>query len=423
MSSLINAILNTSENGQPLIEWKADGTFAVHERAEVLGRARVCAHNLRAAGVSAGDIVCLMQCTTIDLITTWLGTLCARAIPTILPPPNDRQDRDLWTRNVRHIVEYTGAAALAVNAGVRPAIGPLLDDIDVALLDDRRLSTGDHMAEIPRSDPHGAVLLQHSSGTTGLQKGVALTSDQLLLHIDQYARAIRLEPETDRIASWLPYYHDMGLIACLVMPLLTNTCLIFMDDFTWALQPGLLLKAIDHHRATLCWLPNFAFNFLVSRVSDAHKTGVDLSSMRLWINCSEPVQPDSFDRFVQHFREQGVAPTTMASCYAMAENTFAVTQSQPGSMPRRIPFSKQTGTVLPEDAPADTSTPWVSSSGECLPQCEVRILDAAGTVRPWIPSDSANDKREARYGRYAWSALDLRPMWKTGIASPPYNLS
>ena len=378
MSSFLKTIVDNSADGQPLIEWKGDGTFDVHDRSEVLRSAQVCAYNLSISGVSAGDTVCLMQRTSISLIITWLGALCVRAVPTILPPPNDRQDTALWVGNVRHIVEYTGAAAVIVTREVRQAVAPLLDDLDIALLDGTSLLTGEQAMDFPGADGEGAVILQHSSGTTGLQKGVALTSDQLLLHIEQYGRAIQLQPETDKIISWLPYYHDMGLIACLVMPLVTNTCLVFMDNFTWALQPALLLRAINEHCTTLCWLPNFAFNFLASRVSDGHKEGLDLSSMRLWVNCSEPVKRESFDRFIEHFREQGVKPTTMASCYAMAENTFAVTQSRPGTMSKSIPFSRQSGKVLPAHAPIEPTVTWITSSGERLPQHEIRIQDAAG---------------------------------------------
>ncbi len=399
MTAFFNTVAEKVATGPPLIEYRSDGSFEEHERLQVFERARTCAHNLVASGgVRPGDIVCLMLPTTINLIATWLGVLCARAIPTILPPPNRRQEKSLWVDNVRHVVGYTGASAVVVNQAVREQTESLFGGLNTMLLDDIELSHGDHRAEIPESSGNGPILLQHSSGTTGLQKGVALTNDHLVQQVQLYAGAIGLQPETDRIVTWLPYYHDMGLIACLVMPLLTNTSLVFMDNFAWALQPALLPRAITEHRATLCWLPNFAFNFLASRVSDGHKKDFDLSSMRLWINCSEPVKKESFERFVEHYAEQGVKPSAMASCYAMAENTFAVTQSRPGSKPSSIRLSRKEGVVQSVSGNSGAEPLWITSSGRLLPDHEISIKDASGSPLPdghvgeiWISSPCLMD--------------------------------
>jgi acyl-CoA synthetase (AMP-forming)/AMP-acid ligase II len=152
----------------------------------------------------------------------------------------------------------------------------------------------------------------------------------------------------------------MGLIACLLLPLMTGTELVFMDNFSWALNPSMLLEAATHHRSTLCWLPNFAFNFLASRVPDAQKEPLRLDSVRMWINCSEPVRRESFEKFADAFADRGVRRGALASCYAMAENTFAVTQSTPGSPPPVTPSGDLT------------------SSGVPLADHNLRILDEGG---------------------------------------------
>jgi acyl-CoA synthetase (AMP-forming)/AMP-acid ligase II len=101
------------------------------------------------------------------------------------------------------------------------------------------------------------AFLQHSSGTTGLQKGVALSHRSVLNQIESYSLAIDLMPD-DVIVSWLPLYHDMGLIAGFVLPLITSTPLVLMSPFKWVRDPKILLQAIHRYRGTLCWLPNFA---------------------------------------------------------------------------------------------------------------------------------------------------------------------
>ncbi len=178
------------------------------------------------------------------------------------------------------------------------------------------------------------AFLQHSSGTTGLQKGVALSHTAVLNQIAAYSQAIALN-ERDVIVSWLPLYHDMGLIAGFLLPLVQGIPLVLMSPFDWVQHPALLLKAIHHHQGTLCWLPNFAYNHMARRIRQRDKEGLSLASMRLFINCSEPVRHESHQLFLEKFAANGATPEMLGVSYAMAENTFAVTQTPPG-IPARL---------------------------------------------------------------------------------------
>ncbi len=173
--------------------------------------------------------------------------------------------------------------------------------------------------------PEDIVLLQHSSGTTGLQKGVALSHAAVFRQLDAYADAIRLRPD-DTIVSWLPLYHDMGLIAGFILPVLRGIPLVLMSPFDWVRAPYKLLQAVSRHRGTLSWLPNFAYNFCAQKIRDRDLEGVDLSSWRAVINCSEPMHFKSHAMFRERFAAHGLSPAALATCYAMAENVFAVTQ-------------------------------------------------------------------------------------------------
>jgi acyl-CoA synthetase (AMP-forming)/AMP-acid ligase II len=176
-----------------------------------------------------------------------------------------------------------------------------------------------------RRSPDDVVLLQHSSGTTGLQKGVALSHRAVLNQLDCYARALRLTLD-DVIVSWLPLYHDMGLIAGFVMPVLLRAPLVLMSPFDWVRAPGRLMQAVSRYRGTLSWLPNFAYNFCAQKTRDRDLEGVDLSSWRAVVNCSEPMHWKSHQMFLERFEKHGLRPSALATCYAMAENVFAVTQ-------------------------------------------------------------------------------------------------
>src|SRR4029077_14063675 len=186
------------------------------------------------------------------------------------------------------------------------------------------------------SDP---ALLQHSSGTTGLQKPVLITHGAVLSHVGNYAKAIALN-DHDKVVSWLPLYHDMGLIAAFHLPLASGIPTIQIDPFEWVMVPSLLLDAISLERGTISWLPNFAYNMIADKIADDELDGINLESWRLVINCSEPVRYESHQRFVERFRHWGLNPSAISSCYAMAETTFATTQTPPGAPPSLLALDR-----------------------------------------------------------------------------------
>ena len=170
-------------------------------------------------------------------------------------------------------------------------------------------NTIDHQADIDfdslsgfQREPGDIVLLQHSSGTTGLQKGVALSHQAVFNQLDAYSRSLSLNDE-DVLVSWLPLYHDMGLIAGFLMPILSGIPLVLMSPFDWVRAPYKLMQSVTKYHGTLSWLPNFAYNFCAQKVRDRHLEGVDLSSWRAIINCSEPVRWESHWAFYERFKE------------------------------------------------------------------------------------------------------------------------
>lgn len=347
--NVVTAILAASQEDRPIVWRKADGGEDVYGRHGVIDAAHRRAAGLHARGIRPGQVVGLVLPQGIELIQTWLGCLILGAIPTILPPPGIRQPRELWHQNLRHVVTYAGARALVHAPDLPQELSsfdePLPDSASFISVD--QLLTTDAQLDPPPTHPDQVILLQHSSGTTGLQKGVTLTHRTILEQISRYQQAIALDPGRDSIVSWLPLYHDMGLVACLLLPMITGTKLVFMDNFCWALNPSMLLEAISLHRATLCWMPNFAFNFLASRISETQKEPLTLASVRMWVNCSEPVRRASMDRFIVAFQDQGVSGTSLAACYAMAENTFAVTQTIPGTQPAEGPAADLVSCGIP----------------------------------------------------------------------------
>jgi acyl-CoA synthetase (AMP-forming)/AMP-acid ligase II len=230
--------------------------------------------------------------------------------------------------------------------------------------------------------PEDIVLLQHSSGTTGLQKGVALSHQAVFNQLDTYSRTLAMTGD-DVVVSWLPLYHDMGLIAGFLMPILYGVHLVLMSPFDWVRAPYKLMQSVSQYKGTLSWLPNFAYNFCAHKIRDRHLEGVDLSTWRAIINCSEPVRYESHKAFYEKFKTNGLRDGVLQASYAMAENVFAVTQSMVGSSPKTERIDREAfrqENVVRESNAEEAMT--VMSSGKPLPNVQIKIVDEKGNPLP-----------------------------------------
>ncbi len=271
--------------------------------------------------------VCLYP--SLDLHAAFLGGILAGHIPAMMPPFSPKTEPVKLQKTIRHFLESMHPDLVVIdnetNGSLQSASVRLGSEVDVISPSDAR-GTVDVVGR--QRGGLEIAFIQHSSGTTGLQKGVALSHASVIRHHESYSRAIGLEPEKDSIVSWLPLYHDMGLISCFMVPLLAGLPIVEIPTLAWAGRPGVLFDAITAHRPTLCWLPNFAYTFLAQSLQRSLPgSSWDLSSVRLWTNCSEPITDRSQKAFLLAFESIGCNPESLGSSYAMAENVFAVTQS------------------------------------------------------------------------------------------------
>ncbi|MFN8388011.1 MAG: AMP-binding protein [Anaerolineales bacterium] len=198
--------------------------------------------------------------------------------------------------------------------------------------------------------------------------------------MDAYGKSLDLKDD-DVVVSWLPLYHDMGLIAGFIMPILSGIHLVLQSPFDWVRAPYKLMQAVTKYRGTLSWLPNFAYNFCAQKIRDRHLEGVDLSSWRAIINCSEPVRWESHNAFYEKFKTYGLKREALQTSYAMAENVFAVTQSPLGGEPAVLEIDRETfmservAKLVDDVNSHERSTMKMMSSGRPLDNVEVRVLD------------------------------------------------
>lgn len=349
-----------------------------YSRAELWHAA--CAMARMIGPIEIGSHVMLVMPLCKELIAGHLGAQLLGGAASIFTHPSAKLTHEAYRRNLRN-------ALLLLHPDVIVTTPEFADDL--------RQSIGGGMGRIVvmggapepgggitpdawrRRDAGGTAVIQYSSGSTGLQKGVALTGDMVLGQIDCYAKCIGLDATSDRICSWLPLYHDMGLFTAYLMPLVTGVPVSLIDPFAWIQDPLSLLRIIDRERGTLCWQPNFAFNVLMARVAGEAPGSFDLSSVRGFSNCSEPVFPRTLEHFAQALAPHGARADSMWVCYAMAENSFAVSAcGQPGTPYRYLSIDSRSysqGEIVP--AGDGSATMDIASCGRPVEGCELRIVD------------------------------------------------
>jgi fatty-acyl-CoA synthase len=287
---------------------------------------------LRNTGIQPGEVVILILQHGEDLAFAFFGTILNGSIPAIMPFLTEKLSPEQYRLSLRSLFEITSPAVVVtypefhgeVQQAIKPDGSVRAVIVSNEIITQPELCTTTFELGVKRS-PEDIVLLQHSSGTTGLQKGVALSHMAIFNQLDSYSRALRLN-QSDVIVSWLPLYHDMGLIAGFLLPILTNVPLVLLSPFDWVRAPHKLFHAVSQYKGTLSWLPNFAYNFCAQKIRTRELEGIDLSTWRAVNNCSEPMYWKSHQMFLDRFLPYGFQASALTTCYAMAENVFAVSQ-------------------------------------------------------------------------------------------------
>ncbi|MCU0497233.1 MAG: AMP-binding protein [Anaerolineae bacterium] len=332
---------------------------------------------LQQAGIQSRDLVIIAHTQNLESIFAFWAALFVGAIPSMMPTLTEKLDPEIYMQSLEELVKLSGVKAILTTAAFQMT---LQERIDCPIYSSEILRQGDRENfQYIQADSHEIAFLQHSSGTTGLQKGVALSHQAVLNQLAHYSDAIALNSD-DVIVSWLPLYHDMGLIAGFLMPLIQGIPLVLMSPFDWVKSPVMLLKAIHDYHGTLCWLPNFAYHHCARRIRQRDSDGLSLESLRMLINCSEPVHHHSHVLFSERF---GVPLDKLSVCYAMAENTFAVTQTPPGQPARLDLIDRDVLEQRLYAQPIDETTvnPLTQvSCGAAINGTQIRIMGAKGEV-------------------------------------------
>ncbi len=343
--------------------------------------ARVAAA-LQGKGVVPGQCVALMLPSGLDFFRCFFGILMCGAVPVPMYPPARPAQVEDHLRRQAGILRNCEARVLVTFDAVRPIAGVLTGlapDLCSVVVP---AELNDDPVRPPPLGAEDLALIQYTSGSTGDPKGVMLSHANLLANIRAWGRAIGLG-STDVAVSWLPLYHDMGLIGAWLGSLYHASPLVLMSPLDFLSHPERWLWAVHRHRGTVTAAPNFAFDLCVKRLADQTFEGMDLSSWRLAANGAEPVNADTLARFASCFAPYGLRPEILAPVYGLAECSVGLAVPPPGRGVR-IDWAQGGSVMLNGRAePAASGDPGAMPfvcCGPPLPGHALRVVDDKGAV-------------------------------------------
>jgi 1-acyl-sn-glycerol-3-phosphate acyltransferase len=366
---------------------------------DLANAAQKCAEELGRRGVPAGGRVALMLPTSRQFFVCYAGILLAGAVPVPIYPPFRADRIEEYAERQTAILNNAGVCLLltfrraeAVAKLLQPRVKSLLEVVDAEkLLDAAEKAPPPAPGALPAFLSGSRVrkgtdiaLLQYTSGSTGDPKGVVLTHANLLANMRAIAEAAQMSPD-DVGVSWLPLYHDMGLIGAWLTLMMHGLPVVVMSPIVFLTRPERWLQAVSKYRATLSAAPNFAYELCVRKIPDKAMDGVDLSSWRAALNGAEPVNPETLERFTNRFAKHGFRREAMFPVYGLAEASLAVTFPPVNRGPKVDRVERETfateGRAIPAKAGDENAIGFVSS-GVALPRHEVTIVDKDGREVP-----------------------------------------
>ncbi len=349
--------------------------------ADLYARATEAARRWAGRGVAPRDRVVVCLPTSWDWMEGWLGGIMAGAWPVAAPAPGAMGSSEAQIRRVAEVAERIGAVRVMCSEGFREQLVKLgFDGIaEIALTaDELRATTPASGGVMPAPEPRDVAFLQLTSGSTGVARAVMI-SHRGVIHNNDVTNEVIGAPYggtaptwCESMVSWLPLYHDMGLIGCLWLSINSGYELNLLEPRTFLARPKIWLDQLGRHGVCIAHAPNFAYQLCVERLAGADLDGIDLSNWRSAMTGAEMIQPGTTSAFSELFAPAGFRPEIFRPCYGLAEATLAVTCDDRGKgvRTRPVPAAAATG-----GGPSD-----VVSTGRPVRDTELRISAPDGTT-------------------------------------------
>ncbi|MBT8469724.1 MAG: fatty acyl-AMP ligase [Myxococcales bacterium] len=380
-SQLLEQLARSEREGH---RYRDNGSVAELTYGELVAEADRLARGMERLGVRRGDRVGLVLHRPRDFVPAFLGCVRAGFIAVPLYPPLTLGQLDSWAETTGRMLATARASLVLADSPVAYTLRGLPDRIaslrEVVSMDELPDGGALHLGAV--SDDQ-VVFLQFTSGSTSAPRGVRVTHGSLWAN----AQAIMVDglgaSAEDRAVSWLPLYHDMGLIGFVMSPLVTRTPVTFISTLDFLKRPEVWIRTLSEERGTISFAPNFGYALAARRTESIE--GLDLSAVRVLGCGAEPIQPDAIEGFFERFGEAGLNPSAFLACYGMAETTLAVTFAgieEELKVDQRALRSEATdGDCGSELHHLERRVP-VVSCGRALPRHRVSILGEDGASLP-----------------------------------------
>ncbi len=353
-----------------------------HTWGEVHDRARCVAGGLAAAGVGHGDAVGVLAGAPVEIAPTAQGLWMRGASLTMLHQPTPRTELALWAEDTTTVIDMIEAKAVIVSDPFLAAV-PVLQEKGVKVLTIEQLLASDATDPID-TDEDDLALMQLTSGSTGSPKAVQITHRNVYSNAEAMFIAAEYDVEKDVMVSWLPCFHDMGMIGFLTVPMYFGAELVKVTPIDFLRDTLLWAKLIDKYKGTMTAAPNFAYSLFAKRLRNQAKPGqFDLSTLRFALSGAEPVEPADVEDLCDAGAPFGLKPEAILPAYGMAETTLAVSFSPCGAGLIVDEVDADLLGALRRAVPATKgNTRRLASLGPLLDGLEARIVDDDGNVLP-----------------------------------------
>jgi fatty-acyl-CoA synthase len=426
--TLVEAIRRLShDTARGFVFVRPDATERFCSFAEIHAEASRRGAHIKARGMAKGDRIALVIPDGDEFVLSFLGAIYAGVVPVPMYPQLSFKNVDSYHETVAHITRASGATQLLTTKSTLPFVEPVRAKVDGL----RGIFTVDELAAPAPGPldvnvtPEDLAFLQFTSGSTSRPKGVMVTHANLAANSEAFMiHGLGKDSSFDKGVSWLPLFHDMGLIGFVIGPLFTDIPVVFLPTASFVRAPRIWLDTIHRHRGTITYAPNFAYALVSKRLKEKDVQGLDLSCMRITGCGAEPIQAKTLLDFAQKLAPAGFKPSSYLPSYGMAEATLAITFVKHGS---GVHTDRIDSRAI-QDGKAKTVAEGAGSQelvacGGAFPGHEVAIVDEhgkrlgerqVGQIVTWGPSITSGYYQEPELTAASWKALDAStgaPLW------------
>ena len=353
-----------------------------HTWREVYERSRCIAGGLAAAGVGRGDAVGVLAGAPVEIAPTAQALWMRGASLTMLHQPTPRTDLEHWAKDTANVIDMIEAKAVVIGEPFLVA-GPILAERGVMVLTVEELLAADPVDPL-ETEEDDVALMQLTSGSTGSPKAVVITHRNIHSNAEAMFVGAGYDADTDVMVSWLPCFHDMGMVGFLTVPMYFGAELVKVTPLDFLRDTLLWAKLIDKYKGTMTAAPNFAYALFAKRLRRQAKPGeFDLSTLRFALSGAEPVDPSDVEDLLDAGKPFGLRPEAILPAYGMAETTLAVSFSECGAGLVVDEVDADLLAALRRAVPATKgNTRRLASLGPLLQDIEARIVDEEGNSLP-----------------------------------------